>query len=389
MIDLQKTIGTLQLNNKLVILRTCGSEHQNTLLRGLTTAYHAVDCSLPSVRMQVEQDAEAFAGNLPLPVYLAHLHYVPALLPCLLRSGLPLGQILASCGQSCFLQQTVNTGEDGAAVFMDLPLAAADAVGQYTFLPTGQCLEQILQRENKRDVLTAIVQGSFGADRRQAAFQYIHQTLQHDIMEHTPVSDDIALYRLLCAAAGMSGSVVNYALLANSVGISAPTVKQWLQFLAGAGVIYFLQPVDDIAGKRLVKAPKLYFRDTAAAAYLLRLYDASALVPSLYFKNLYENYVVNILREGFLRQGIVPEWRFYRDSNNKEINLLIRWESTLYPVFISKDAVNVQKLQKIAVVLQPYAERLSLYLGVGCVITLQGESRQLAAGLWQVNAASL
>lgn len=389
MTNLQEAIRKIQLNNKLVVLRTCGSDYQNDLLRELKVGYHAVDCSLPSVRMQVEQNAAAFVGNLPLPVYLAHLHYVPALLPVLLSSGLPLGQILGSCRQSYFLQQTANTGKGAAAVFMDLPLAAADAVGQYAFLPTGQCLEQILQRENKRDVLKAIVQGSFGADRQQEASQYIHHILQRDIMEHTPVSDDIALYRLLCAAAGMSGSVVNYALLANSVGISAPTVKQWLQFLAGAGVIYFLQPVDDIAGKRLVKAPKLYFRDTAAAAYLLQLHDASALVPSLYFKNLYENYVVNILREGFLQQGLVPEWRFYRDSNNKEINLLIRWKDTLYPIFISKDIVNVRKLQKTTAVLQPYAERQGLCLGAGCVIALQGECRQLATGLWQVNAACI
>lgn len=236
MINLHESVRKLQLNNKLVVLRTCGSDYQKDLLRELAVGCHAVDCSLPSVRMQVEQNAEAFARALPLPVYLDHLHYVPALLPALLRSGLPLGQILSSCGQSYFLQRPINTNEEVAAVFLDLPLAVADAAGHDIFLPTGQCLEQILQRENKRDVLKAIVQGSFGADNPQAASRYIHHVLQRDIMEHTPVSDDIALYRLLCAAAGMSGSVVNYALLANSVGISAPTVKQWLQFLAGAGV---------------------------------------------------------------------------------------------------------------------------------------------------------
>lgn len=69
--------------------------------------------------------------------------------------------------------------------------------------------------------------------------------------------------------------------------------------------------------------------------------------------------------------------------------MLIRWEDTLYPVFISKDNVNVRKLQKTAAVLQPYAERLGLCLGAGCVIALQGECRQLAAGLWQVNAARI
>ena len=52
------------------------------------------------------------------------------------------------------------------------------------------------------------------------------------IMEQTTVSDDIKFYRFLCMAASMTGTVVNHSRLASSVGITAPTAKQWLAILS-------------------------------------------------------------------------------------------------------------------------------------------------------------
>ena len=106
---------------------------------------------------------------------------------------------------------------------------------------------------------------------------YIKNIVQHEIMEQTTVSNDIKFYRFLCMAASLTGTVVNYSSLANGVGITAPTAKQWLQFLEGTGVVYLVQPMAAVPGKRLMKAPKLYFRDTGVAAYLLQINDQMAL----------------------------------------------------------------------------------------------------------------
>lgn len=208
-------------------------------------------------------------------------------------------------------------------------------------------------------------------------------------MEQTTVSDEMRFFNFLRAAAGMAGNVVNYTILANVVGISAPTAKQWLQFLEGAGLVYFLHPVASVAGKRLVKAPKLYFKDTGIAAYLLQLYDKNSLRSSLHFKALLENYVVNILRESCLRRGVAPEILFYRDSNNKEISALWRCGDTLHPLLISKDGISERKLAKLFALLAPYAEENGVKLGCGCMITLGGKSCKLGDNLWQVNAELL
>ena len=60
---------------------------------------------------------------------------------------------------------------------------------------------------------------------------------------------------------------------------------------------------------------------TGVAAHLLQLCGAGDLVSSLYFKGLYENYVLHLLREGYLQQGIASDIKFYLDSNHKKVSV--------------------------------------------------------------------
>lgn len=381
---LQEAIRKLQLNNKLVILHACADSQQKELLDTLTRGYNLVDLSLAGVRMRAKQDAAAFVRSLPLPAYVANLQSMPSLLPYLLAGALPCTELIAGCCQNYYLQEAAAQKIDKLA-FVELPWSAGDAAR--SIVPPEEVLARLAVAGNRTDVLSAIVRGNLVDGAAKAAF--ISRVLQQNIMEQTTVSDELRFFNFLCAAAGMVGSVVNYTTLANVVGVSAPTAKQWLQFLAGAGLIYFLQPVEELPGKRLLKAPKLYFKDTSLAAHLLQLQDTGSLIASLYFKALYENYVVNIVREGYLQQGIPPEILFYRDSNNKEISMLLFCAGKLYPVLISKDGISVRKLAKLFALLVPYAEKVGAVLGPGCMVTLGGTSQRLSDNLWQINAELL
>lgn len=270
---------------------------------------------------------------------------------------------------------------------LELPLELND---KQPFLP-GQSVS--LERRN---VLASIMDGSLfaqeaecGADRKQFYSGYVKDILQHKIMEQTTVSDDIKFYRFLCVAASLTGTVVNYSTLANGVGITAPTAKQWLQFLVGAGVVYLVQPLTDVPGKRLMKAPKLYFRDTGVAAHLLQISDQTALMQSVYLKNLLDNYVVNLIRESYLQHGTEPQMLFYQDSNYKKISLIMRVEDVLYPIIITKDEYSVRKANKSFEFLHAYASEHGAELGSGCIIGMGKEAALLEKGLYYVPAACL
>ncbi|WP_303167200.1 DUF4143 domain-containing protein [Phascolarctobacterium sp.] len=382
MTDLQNAIRNLQLNNKLVILRTCGNDRQKELLVALAKDYTTVDMSLPNLRLQVEQNPRLFLSSLRLPVYLANLQYTPSLLPALLSGGVPLAKVLVSCSQSYYLEALAGQQETRKVVFGDLPLPQADELNE-PFAPTAACLANL--RQKQQEVFTAVLWGTWdGCSEELGA--YISGLVQREIMEQTTVSDAMKFYRFLCVAASMTGTVVNYSRLCSGVGITAPTAKQWLQFLAGTGMVYLLQPLGSLGSKRMVKAPKLYFRDTGAAAQLLQIGDVKTLVQSFYLKNLFDNYVLNRLRESYLRQGKRARMMFYQDSNYKEISLILRVDGVLYPVNICKDGYSVRKVQKSFELLRGYAAEHGAALGSGCVIGTGGEIKLLADNLYYLPA---
>ena len=373
--NLEKKIRELQQKDKLVILRHCGGSGQQAILDALTQNYTAVDLSLPNLRLQAQQNPQLFLKSLPQAAHLINLQCAPYLLPHILTGALPLSKLIGSCTQSYYLA----LGGQEQVVFVDLPLSVGVGDAE-PFVPEAARLRELAVFGKNTDITAAILHCR--AVNNAAA--YVRRVLQQDIMERTTVSDEVKFYRFLCAVASMAGCVVNYTILANNVGITAPTAKQWLQFLAGTGLIYLLQPVDCIAGKRLVKAPKVYFRETGVAAHLLQLHDVTALAQSVYLKNLLENYTVNAIRESFLRQGELSDLRFYRDSNNKEITLLLAWHGKLYPLYVTLDKFYGNKLGKNAEIVRPYAEGKGLVLQASCVFTLGGACEQVNNELWQV-----
>ena len=400
MTSFAETIKALQLKNVLVVLRSAGGEYAAQAMQKLTSGYQLVVLGLPTIRLQVEQNPELFVQSLRENTFLANLHYTPRLLPALLHSEFPLGKIIASCSQSCYLR--AEAGEsireskgkdfscadipDRGVAFLDLPLRNTDAFD--AFVPTEANLQSIINRNKVCNLLACILDGSTSfTDNEKDA--YIHKVLQQDIIEQTSCSDEIKFYRFLCTTASMIGTIVNYTALANAVGISAPTARQWLRFLEGTGVVYLLQPLEGVSGKRMVKAPKLYFRDTGIAAYLLQIHDTVTLLKSVYYKRLFENYVVNTLRESYLGLGLEPDWYFYRDSNAKDISLVLYDGQCVYPIIIDKEGLSLNRLAKSFAIIKEFAAEKRFKYGNGCLISSVGDSKRWTDDLCQIDAALL
>ncbi|MDO5787137.1 MAG: DUF4143 domain-containing protein [Phascolarctobacterium sp.] len=398
----------LQLNKVLVVLRSCGSQWQKSFIKSLEQGRAVVDLADPIVREQALSYPEGFILSLAKPALLYNLQRAPELLPLLAQAEAPQGSFVAVTEQSHYLLDRIEelgsaegeaSGDADDAVgddelwaklaIVELPLMAGERV---PFVPDGEGSSGRSARKAK-NVLESIVLGSLrrqeGSGDKQYYTSFIKSMVRQQIMEQTTVSDDIKFYRFLGMAASMTGTVVNYARLASTVGITAPTAKQWLQFLAGTGLVYLLQPLEGVVGKRLVKAPKLYFRDTGMVVALLQLTDAASVMQSVYYKNLFENYVVNEIRESYLEQGVEPKLLFYKDSNYKEISLIMEVEGRLYPVAITKDEFKTSKLYKDFQILNSYAEEHGLELGSGCVIGMGKPEAFLEHGICYAAAEKL
>ncbi|MBQ9000620.1 MAG: ATP-binding protein [Eggerthellaceae bacterium] len=167
---------------------------------------------------------------------------------------------------------------------------------------------------------------------------YVDTYLMRDAVDDNGVKDVDGFRRLLRAAAALLGELLNYSTLARAADVSVPTAKEWVRALQGMGVVYLLEPYANNSIKRLVKTPKLYFCDTGLAAHLSRWPSAEVLMEGAASGHFYENYVVMELVRSYSYAGGVAGLSFYRDSDAREIDLVIEEGARLHPLEIKKTA---------------------------------------------------
>ncbi len=149
---------------------------------------------------------------------------------------------------------------------------------------------------------------------------FIRTFLERDVPALAPGFSPSAIERLWSMCAHWHGQLVNYSRLASSLGVSDHTVRSWMELLAGAFLIRMLPPFSSNLGKRLVKAPKIYLRDSGLLHGLLALESTDDLLGHPVYGASWEGFALeNILAR--LRQGVRAS--FYRDSNGAEIDLVL------------------------------------------------------------------
>lgn len=166
---------------------------------------------------------------------------------------------------------------------------------------------------------------------------YINTYLERDIKELSQVGKLDEFYVFLVYIAARTGQEIKYDEISKQVGISAPTAKSWITILERSGVIFILRPYSSSVTNRLVKTPKMYFMDTGLAAYLCRWPNAETLQNGNMDGAFLETYVVSEIVKSYYNSGIpVNNLYYYRDIDQKEIDLLIVTADSIYPIEVKK-----------------------------------------------------
>ena len=128
--------------------------------------------------------------------------------------------------------------------------------------------------------------------------------------------------------------------IADEIGKDVTTVKNWISILEASGIIYLLEPYKNSALNRIIKTPKLYFRDTGLASYLARWLTPETLAAGALNGAFFETYIISEIVKSFTNNNKDPKKHlyYYRDNNQKEIDLLVINEDCIYPVEIKKSA---------------------------------------------------
>jgi predicted AAA+ superfamily ATPase len=152
---------------------------------------------------------------------------------------------------------------------------------------------------------------------------YTATYVERDVRQLVKIGDLLLFQTFLRLCAGRTGQLLNLSSLANDCGISHPTASSWLSVLEASYIVFRLPPFFANLGKRLIKAPKLYFYDTGLAASLLNIENPQQLATHPLRGALFETWVVGEIAKAHLHHGRRPRMSFYRDRSQLEIDLVL------------------------------------------------------------------
>lgn len=163
---------------------------------------------------------------------------------------------------------------------------------------------------------------------------YLQTYIERDVRKMVNVKDLSLFQRFIKLCASRVGQLFNASNISNELGVSSNTVQHWLSILEASFVIYRLQPYFESFGKRMIKSPKLYFTDVGLATYCLDIHKQEQLARDPLRGNLVENFVISEFIKHRTNRGLEPGCYFYRNSNDHEVDLLIKQGNQLIPIEI-------------------------------------------------------
>ena len=197
---------------------------------------------------------------------------------------------------------------------------------------------------SKKEIFELIIEGGMPeicvkkVNRSQFFKTYIDTYIEKDI-RNSIQSKNLLLFRnFLRLIALRVGNQLNKQELSNSLGINIRTTEDWLDILVQSNIIVLLRPYMANVSKRIIKAPKIYFMDTGLCSYLCGRDDPHILEDSAMSGPFYENYVVSEIIKSLEAEGIDFEDKlfYYRDIDQKEIDLLYVENDSITPIEIKK-----------------------------------------------------
>jgi hypothetical protein len=283
---------------------------KTTLLRRCfpKASYYLVED--PDMIARIRSDPRSFLEDLKPPVILDEIQNVPEILNYVRTlidgAGRKVGQWFLTGSQEAALMQGVTESMAGrAAVFCLLPLSYEETA------------KVSILRGGYPEVL-AIPRGADLWFR-----SYIQTYLERDVRAISSIRDLATFRRFLSLVASRTGQMLNRADLAGGLGVSVPTISEWISILETTQQIMLVPPFFENFGKRLVKSPKLYFTDSGLICYLLGIESERALMKSTFAGPIFEGFVASEIVKMQLNAGRRKELYYFRDRQGLEVDFVI------------------------------------------------------------------
>jgi predicted AAA+ superfamily ATPase len=358
----EKAIARLAKNFGAVLVTGARQVGKTTLLKefakGFSPGLRYVTLDNPLTLNEAVSEGSVFFKQHKPPLIIDEIQYAPGLFPyikMITDTEKAKGLFFMSGSQQFHMMKNVSESLAGRIGIVTLPAFSLREIQGVAydkpFLPTAGYFAR--RRENvlplsydelwvriQRGTMPALnADNPAGEDEWNDFYTtYTKTYIGRDVRDLAQVGNERQFIQFLTIAAGRTGQLLNLSSIAQDTGISSSTAERWLSILIASNIAYLLRPFSFNISKRMVKTPKLYFSDTALVCFLLGWNNPVPLSRGPMAGALFETFVIGEVIKSYANAGKEAPVFFYRDRDNKEIDLLIVQNGVIHPLEIKKHA---------------------------------------------------
>ena len=263
----------------------------------------------PDVIGRFRADPQGFLDGVTPPVILDEIQNVPEVFN-FVRSRIDQnpgkkGQWFLTGSQESSLMQNVSESMAGrAAILQMLPLSLSESP-KVSLLRGGY--PEVILRPNAAELWFS---------------SYTQTYLERDVRNASAIVSLETFRRFMSLLATRHGAVLNMSEFSAPLGVSVPTVSRWLDILETSGLILRLPPFFENVGKRLIKAPKIYWLDSGLVCHLLGIRSSAELERSPFLGAIFEGAVASEIIKSQVNQGQRKALYYFRDQQGLEVDFI-------------------------------------------------------------------
>ena len=377
--QLEKKIKQTASEYACITLYGARQTGKSTMIRNLFPDFEYVTLDKSNERILATDDPELFLDSHGIPLIIDEIQKVPELMEAIkirideakLKSlsevtTAPLMYILTGSNTHEIREKASETLAGRTALvevnsFSDCEKRKIEGGEFIPDIKSLQSKQKNLEPKNRHRIFEEIYLGGMPEywikriDRDTFFESYIATYLEKDVSRMINVGrlDDFRKFMRIVAL--RTSQQLDYTEVGNAVGIDARTTKKWISILEASGIIMILQPYANNLSKRIIKTPKMYFMDTGLCAFLCGWSDPNILEDSAMAGAFFETYVVSEIVKSIRNEGkrIEHTLFYYRDRDQKEVDLIYVKDQTLYPIEIKK-GIGKDKADKNFKILEQY-----------------------------------
>ncbi len=314
---IEKEVRQLAREFPIVAILGPRQSGKTTLAKYIFKKYKYVSLEDPDMRNLAIEDPRGFLFQYNKKVIIDEIQRAPELFSYLQTHTDELketGSFVLTGSQNYLLMENISQSLAGRVGLATLLPFSAEEVTEYNSKLT---LEELM--------FTGFYPRIYDQNIRPSSFykSYLSTYIEKDIRLIKNIVDYDSFYKFIKIMAGRTGQVLNTLAISNECDISHNTVKEWLSVLETSYITYKLKPFYKNYNKRLIKNSKIYFYDTGFVCYLLGIKNIENLNTHYGKGNIFETFVVSDFIKNNFNKGESRDFYFWRDSQKKEIDLII------------------------------------------------------------------